>query len=119
MLGQAAQATISYLKLPQGNSCFPDVLNDSGCEMDEDSGNALFISKKQLNMNSPISKGKDKEEAAEAISPGGHIVKQRARSRPVSAELLKFYEPPKLPIKVCLFLVRTSKCVLISFVQSL
>ena len=25
MLGQAAQATISYLKLPQGNSCFPDV----------------------------------------------------------------------------------------------
>ena len=24
MLGQAAQATISYLKLPQGNSCFPD-----------------------------------------------------------------------------------------------
>ena len=26
MLGQAAQATISYLKLPQGNSCFPDVV---------------------------------------------------------------------------------------------
>ena len=25
MLGQAAQAPISYLKLPQGNSCFPDV----------------------------------------------------------------------------------------------
>ena len=24
MLGQAAQATISYLKLPQGNSCFHD-----------------------------------------------------------------------------------------------
>ena len=24
MLGQAAQATISYPKLPQGNSCFPD-----------------------------------------------------------------------------------------------
>ena len=24
MLRQAAQATISYLKLPQGNSCFPD-----------------------------------------------------------------------------------------------
>ena len=24
MLGQAAQATISYIKLPQGNSCFPD-----------------------------------------------------------------------------------------------
>ena len=24
MLGQAAQATISCLKLPQGNSCFPD-----------------------------------------------------------------------------------------------
>ena len=27
MLGQAAQATISYLKLPQGNSCFPDGLH--------------------------------------------------------------------------------------------
>ena len=26
MLGQAAQATISCLKLPQGNSCFPDVV---------------------------------------------------------------------------------------------
>ena len=26
MLGQAAQATISYLKLPQGSSCFPDVV---------------------------------------------------------------------------------------------
>ena len=27
MLGQAAQATISYLKLPQGNTCFPDVVD--------------------------------------------------------------------------------------------
>ena len=30
MLAQAAQATISYLKLPQGNSCFPD--DDGGKE---------------------------------------------------------------------------------------
>ena len=29
MLGQAAQATISYLKLPQGNSCFPDEITSS------------------------------------------------------------------------------------------
>lgn len=29
------------------------------------------------------------EEVAEAISPGGHITKRRARSRPVSAELLE------------------------------
>ena len=76
----------------------------------EDLGNALFIGK-QLNMNLPISKGKDKEEVAEAISPGGHIVKQHACSRPISAELLKFYKPPKSPHKVGLLLI--------SFVQSL
>ena len=29
------------------------------------------------------------EEVAEAISPGGHVTKRRARSRPVSSELLE------------------------------
>ena len=114
---------MTKLKISDNNNIVSDdefhgILNDSGCEMDdEDSGNALFIGKKQLNnMNSPIGKGKDKEEVAEAISPGGHIVKRRARSRPVSAELLEFYKPPKSPIKVGLFLVRISRRVLISFV---
>ncbi|KAH9855156.1 hypothetical protein C2E23DRAFT_814673 [Lenzites betulinus] len=31
----------------------------------------------------------DDEEVAEAVSPGGHVTKRRARSRPVSAELLE------------------------------
>ncbi|KAG1884494.1 uncharacterized protein F5891DRAFT_971144, partial [Suillus fuscotomentosus] len=29
------------------------------------------------------------DEVTEAISPGGHIIKRRARSRPVSIELLE------------------------------
>lgn len=32
---------------------------------------------------------KDEVEVVEAVSPGGHITKRRARSRPVSSELLK------------------------------
>jgi len=98
-------ATMTKLKISDNNnhSILSDdefeVLNDSGCEMDdEDSGNALFLSKQRLSMKGtqpikslvfhpPISKGKEKEEVAEAISPGGHIVKRRARSRPVQARL--------------------------------
>ncbi|KAG2028461.1 hypothetical protein BDR03DRAFT_1019766 [Suillus americanus] len=34
-------------------------------------------------------KGSTKDEVIEAISPGGHIIKRRARSRPVSIELLE------------------------------
>ena len=118
-------ATMTKLKISDNNNFvsndeFQGILNDSGCKMDdEDSGNALFIGKQQLNdMNSPTSKGKDKEEVAEAISPGGHIVKRRARSRPVSAELLELYKSPKSPINVGLLPVRKPKYVLISFVPS-
>jgi mitosis inhibitor protein kinase SWE1 len=117
-------ATMTKLKISDNNNIVSDdefqgILNDSGCEMDEDSGNALFTSKQQLSdMNSPTSKSKNKEEVAEAISPGGHIVKRRARSRPVSAELLELYKSPKSPINVGLLPVRKLKCVLISFVQS-
>lgn len=99
---------------------FQGILNDAGCEIDdEDSENALFIGKEQLNdMNSSTSKGKDKEEVVEAISPGGHIVKRRARSRPVSAELLELYKSPKSPINVGLLPVGKSRFVLISFIRS-
>jgi mitosis inhibitor protein kinase SWE1 len=34
-------------------------------------------------------KGSPQDEVTEAISPGGHIIKRRARSRPVSLELLE------------------------------
>jgi mitosis inhibitor protein kinase SWE1 len=45
-------------------------------------------------------KGKLKEEVAEAISPGGHVTKKRARSRPVSAELKQSVRSPKSPGRV-------------------
>lgn len=42
-------------------------------------------------------------EVIEAVSPGGHITKRRARSRPVSAELLGLGHAPLTPfgLKVC------------------
>ena len=48
-----------------------------------------------------VNKGKEDEEVAEVISPDGHIIKRRARSRPISAELLEVsFKPPRTPIKV-------------------
>ncbi|KIL68822.1 hypothetical protein M378DRAFT_8264 [Amanita muscaria Koide BX008] len=44
-------------------------------------------------------RGKDKEEVVEAVSPGGHVTKRRARSRPVSAELLESALHPSSPTK--------------------
>lgn len=47
--------------------------------------------KKSLLINAALvpQKGSAKDEVTEAISPGGHIIKRRARSRPVSIELLE------------------------------
>ncbi|KAG2150895.1 hypothetical protein DEU56DRAFT_578874 [Suillus clintonianus] len=47
--------------------------------------------KKSLLINAALvpQKGSTKDEVIEAISPGGHIIKRRARSRPVSIELLE------------------------------
>jgi mitosis inhibitor protein kinase SWE1 len=84
--------------------------NDSGCEMDEDEANTLFLSNARLKHKVPsmgksagrmlASKGKLKEEVPECISPGGHITKRRARSRPVSAELKQSVRSPKSPGRV-------------------
>ncbi|KAH7913486.1 hypothetical protein BJ138DRAFT_625398 [Hygrophoropsis aurantiaca] len=80
--------------------------SDSGCEVGEDQndrGDELFLDlpsvhrakpsslspKKPLHINVVPQKGSAKEEVTEAISPGGHIIKRRARSRPVSLELLE------------------------------
>ncbi|KAF8176526.1 hypothetical protein BJ912DRAFT_1133257 [Pholiota molesta] len=111
-------ATLTRLRLndthPQHDEfTFDEITNDSGCEMDDDeeSDHTLFLNKPRLSakggqfpkplvFNSPLPKGKDKEEVAEAVSPGGHITKRRARSRPLSADLLeKSYRAPKSPIK--------------------
>ncbi|KIJ19055.1 hypothetical protein PAXINDRAFT_8404 [Paxillus involutus ATCC 200175] len=81
--------------------------DDSGCEVEEDNvvaGKKLFVNrlpllsrrsqsrplspKKPLLINMP-QKGSAMDEVTEAISPGGHILKRRARSRPVSLELLE------------------------------
>ena len=122
--------SMTKLKISDNNNDFSDdefkgILNDSGCEMDDndDPGNALFLNRQRLNMTQPlkslvlhppVSKGKEKEEVAEAISPGGHVVKRRARSRPVSAELREsVLKSPKSPIKVCIFLSEKPKCMLI------
>lgn len=125
---------MTKLKISDNNNVlfddeFQGILNDSGCEMDdEDSENPLFLDKQRLNnvkgsqtliFHLPVTKSKNKEEVAEAISPGGHIVKRRARSRPVSAELLEStFKPPKSPVKVGLFPVVKPKHMFISFVQS-
>ncbi|KAF8835309.1 hypothetical protein BDN67DRAFT_1015665 [Paxillus ammoniavirescens] len=81
--------------------------DDSGCEVKEDNvvaGKKLFVNrlpllscrsqswplspKKPLLINMP-QKGSTMDEVTEAISPGGHILKRRACSRPLSLELLE------------------------------
>ena len=82
--------------------------DDSACEMDERydvatkkslsnkfpllsrrSRNQLRSPRKPLNIKAVPQKGSALDEVTEAISPGGHILKRRARSRPVSLELLE------------------------------
>ncbi|KAL4080281.1 hypothetical protein V8B97DRAFT_1931361 [Scleroderma yunnanense] len=55
-----------------------------------------FSPKTPLLANILPQKGTPKDEVTEAISPGGHIIKRRARSRPVSQELLESanHQPP-------------------------
>jgi len=50
-------------------------------------------------------KGKGKDEVVEAISLGGHVTKRRARSRPVSQELLESvnYPPSPSPTQVIVY----------------
>ncbi|KAI0073368.1 hypothetical protein K474DRAFT_1710756 [Panus rudis PR-1116 ss-1] len=82
-------------------------VNASGDESGYDSGGDIPINTKPLFPSSAV-KGKTKpkplnlqspraeiashakdDEVVEAVSPGGHVTKRRARSRPVSAELLE------------------------------
>ena len=104
--------TLTRLRLsdPDGID-FNSPADDSGCEMDEDAGHALSPTKpkppKRLVIEA-MQAGKGDEEVIEAISPGGHVTKRRARSRPVSVELLEFTfkSPKKSPVKVsCHFML--------------
>lgn len=110
-------ATLTRLRITNNSDEEFGVDNDSGCEMDEDDGNALFLSNAKMKSTGRLSgsfgkvtgrvlamqgsKGKEKDEVVEAISPGGHVNKRRARSRPVSAELLEqSLKLPKSPSRV-------------------
>lgn len=70
---------------------FDDAANDSGCELDEGSAHRSPTIRKQPRplIVDRVHAAKANEEVAEAISPGGHVTKRRARSRPVSSELLE------------------------------
>lgn len=95
-------ATLTRLKLsdfvePVGE--LDGLPEDSGCEMGDD--DHLFSGSHDRSARK--GKGKGKEEVAEAISPGGHIIKRRARRRPLSTELLESARSPSSSTKVGLF----------------
>ncbi|KAG6833560.1 hypothetical protein H0H87_005211 [Tephrocybe sp. NHM501043] len=93
-------ATLTRLKLSdfvefgEGSEAIED---DSGCDMGDD--DHLFSGSPLPKLACKI-KGKEKEEVAEAISPGGHIIKRRARRRPLSAELLESARSLASPSKI-------------------
>ncbi|KAF9222710.1 hypothetical protein BS17DRAFT_708453 [Gyrodon lividus] len=111
--------------------------DDSGCEVEEDndvarkklfanklpllsrrSQSQSFSPKKPLIINVMPQKGSVMDEVTEAISPGGHILKRRARSRPVSLELLESVNqtsPPPASSQACIKLSRSSKSPPVSF----
>lgn len=80
---------------------------DSGAEIGRPgsrSGGSIFLddsSKRLPQLALLIGKSLKKDEVAEDISPGGHINKRRARSRPVSAELLAATPAPSKDKQVC------------------
>ena len=117
-------ATLTRLRLSDHTSHddgdeFARTAYDSGCEMDADeSAGSPFLHKPRVAAKSgplvlqPPAKGKEKEEVAEAISPGGHVTKRRARTRPLSAELLeqsnKYHQSPS---KVCTLVYVPRACI--------
>ena len=78
--------------------------NDSGCE---DNGDTLFLDNPSLRPSKTrstrdyqtYSGSHEREDVAEAISPGGHVTKRRARSRPVSVDLLESVRRTDSPIQ--------------------
>ncbi|KAK7053428.1 mitosis inhibitor protein kinase swe1 [Paramarasmius palmivorus] len=78
--------------------------NDSGLDLGEDDhADALFLGGDSLKKSSMVTfrkalrlkgRGNKSDEVAEAISPGGHVTKRRARARPLSDELLESVRVP-------------------------
>ncbi|KAG1735156.1 uncharacterized protein EDB91DRAFT_1145582 [Suillus paluster] len=93
--------TMKRLRIRDPNDSDEDWGLVEDCDSDEDGVHRLpalrksksrsISPKKSLLINAALvpQKGSAKDEVTEAISPGGHIIKRRARSRPVSLELLE------------------------------
>ncbi|KAG6885681.1 hypothetical protein C0993_011166 [Termitomyces sp. T159_Od127] len=88
-------ATLTRLKLSDFVEPCAELDVDSGCEMGDDD----YLFSRSQGKAVRKGKGKEKEEVAEAISPGGHITKRRARRRPLSAELLESARSPSSTTK--------------------
>ncbi|KAI3618646.1 other wee protein kinase [Moniliophthora roreri] len=101
-------ASMTRLRITDLNGSDEDfsTANDSGLDLGEDDcADALFLSggspqkggiatfRKALRLKGR-SINKSSDEVAEAISPGGHIIKRRARARPLSDELLESIRVP-------------------------
>jgi len=100
-------ATLTRLRISDCDASGDDFDNspsDSGCEIDEDEANTLFLSNARMKHKvaslglsagrALANKGKTSKEVAAVISPGGHVTKRRARSRPVSPELKQYVRSP-------------------------
>ncbi|KAK0202737.1 hypothetical protein DFS33DRAFT_1436723 [Desarmillaria ectypa] len=82
--------TFTRLKISDLNQSDDD--DDSGCDISEPPTGPLFggdYPPKQTGGDDRRLMNAKQEEVVEAVSPGGHITKRRARSRPVSDELLE------------------------------
>ncbi|KAF8622772.1 hypothetical protein AX15_006855 [Amanita polypyramis BW_CC] len=86
-------ATLTKLKLADLNNLDNEFSLNPCCDLvddDMDGFKAIATSLGGISGHKILAnRSKDKEEVAEAVSPGGHVIKRRARSRPVSAELLE------------------------------
>ncbi|KAK2463166.1 hypothetical protein APHAL10511_004821 [Amanita phalloides] len=84
-------ATLTKLKLADLKNSDDEFSLDPRCDLDDESEGFKLPARglDRITGHRPLaSRGRDKE-VAEAVSPGGHIIKRRARSRPVSSELFE------------------------------
>ncbi|KAL0068849.1 mitosis inhibitor protein kinase swe1 [Marasmius tenuissimus] len=102
------RTSMNRLRITDLNDSDEDVhaAHDSGLDLGEDEeGDALFLGsdsppnakvtyRKPLRMKGRGKILKESDEVAEAISPGGHVTKRRARARPLSDELLESVRVP-------------------------
>ncbi|KDQ57786.1 hypothetical protein JAAARDRAFT_47622 [Jaapia argillacea MUCL 33604] len=95
VLRKQAEETLGRLRICDLDESSDDELKMSA--LDDDGAKLFFTSNTNAMLTqSQRGKGKQDEEVAEAVSPGGHVTKRRARSRPVSAELMESVKSPRL-----------------------